>query len=207
MERGASHASDTVTELQQEVQRLNRTVSQLTEKCTDLEGRSRRQNLRILNIKEGEEKDRKPRDFIAQLLKDALSLGKLPLIDRAHRVLRSRSDDSHPRAFILKFHYFHEWEDVIRKAAQLKSITFNGQRILIFPDYPPAVVKQRARFNRARELLRDKPEVRYGFQYPACFRITHSGKELYYTNPKEAIEYAERHFRAGNVNVNVNATS
>ncbi|ROL49315.1 hypothetical protein DPX16_15641 [Anabarilius grahami] len=47
------------------------------EKCTDQESRSRRQNLRILNIKEGEETESKATDFIAHLLKNALSLETL----------------------------------------------------------------------------------------------------------------------------------
>ncbi len=35
-------------------------------------------------------------------------------------------------------HYFHDWQDIIRKTAQLKSIIYNGKRLLIFPDLPAA---------------------------------------------------------------------
>ncbi len=92
--------------------------------------------------------------FIAHLLKNVLSLETLPLIDRAHRSLRKRADNtSYPRAFIVKMHYFHDWQDIIRKAAQLKSIIYNGERLLIFPDLPAAILKQRARFNKVKDLL------------------------------------------------------
>lgn len=115
----------------------------------------------------------KPRDFIAQLLMEALSLDNLPFVDRAHRALRNRpGDDEPPRAFIIRLHYTHEMEEILQKAAKMKQVTFRGQRINIFPDYPPAVVKRRALFKRARELLKDKPGVKYGLQYPAKLRVS-----------------------------------
>lgn len=65
-----------MVKMEQDLVKLKLTVEQLTEKCTDLESRSRRQNIRILNIKEGAESGVKPRDFAAQLLTEALSLEK-----------------------------------------------------------------------------------------------------------------------------------
>lgn len=95
LERSATFTSDTVSQLQKDVEKLTSSVLQLTEKCTDLESRSRRQNLRILNIKEREETGSKATDFIAHLLKNALLLETLPLIDRAHRSPRKRSTMRH----------------------------------------------------------------------------------------------------------------
>lgn len=66
----------------------------------------------------------------------------------------------------------------MQKAAKMRQVTFKGQRINIFPYYPPAVVK------RARELLRDKPGVKNGLQYPAKLRISFNGKEHYFTDPR-----------------------
>lgn len=201
LERGVSFTSDQVTKLQQEVGLLTNSVSQLTDKCTDLESQSRRQNLRILNIKEGDEKGQNIRDFIAKVLQSALALDTPLMIDRAHRstVIQSSRNNIHPRAFIIKLHYFHDWEIVMRKAAQMKTISYNQQKILIFPDLPPAIVKQRARFSRAKELLRDRPDVRYGFQYPATMRITYKDEEQRFTDPEKAATYAERLFGTGNV--------
>lgn len=53
LETNASDSSDTVVKLKQEVGRLTQVVEQLTDKCMDLEGHSRRQNIRVLHIKEG----------------------------------------------------------------------------------------------------------------------------------------------------------
>uniref|UniRef100_A0A9J8C8R9 Transposase element L1Md-A101/L1Md-A102/L1Md-A2 n=1 Tax=Cyprinus carpio carpio TaxID=630221 RepID=A0A9J8C8R9_CYPCA len=195
LESYASTSSDTVAKLEQDLGKLKRTVEQLTEKCTDLESRSRRQNIRILNIKEGAESGIKPRDFVARLLAEALSLEKPPHVDRAHRALRARSgNDEPPRAFILRLHYVHEMEEIMQKAAKMQQILFRGERINIFPDYPPAVVKRRALFKRARELLKDKPGVKYGLQYPAKLRVSHNGKEFYFTDPDKAVKFAESNF-------------
>lgn len=196
LEKSASLHSDDVTALRQ-VTRLNSEVGKLTEKCEDLEGRSRRHNIRIIGVPEGVEGSR-PHDFVADLLKDVLSLDKRPLIDRVHRTLRRTPDPREPpRPFILRLHYNHVLEDILRNASVAKQLYFRDKRIQIFPDYPAAVAKRRALFNRARELLRDKPGVRYGLLYPARLLVTHNGTQTSFTDPKKAEEYAGQLFGPG----------
>lgn len=192
LENSVSLHSDDVTTLQRQVARLNSEMEKLTGKCEDLEGRSRRHNIRIIGIPEGAEGST-PRDFIAGLLQDVLSLDEKPLIDRAHRTLRRRPDPQEPpRPFVLRLHYYHVLEDILRKSAAAKQLYHRGKRIQIFPDYPPAVAKRRSLFNRARELLRDKPGIRYGLLYPARLLVTHNGTQVSFMDPKKAEEYAER---------------
>lgn len=93
-------------------------------------------------------------------------------------------------------HYTHDVEEIPQKAAEMKQINYCGQRILIFPDYPPAVMKQPALLKRATELLRDKPGVRFAMQYPAKLRATINGKEHFFTDPERVTEFAEQHFGA-----------
>ncbi|MEQ2274269.1 hypothetical protein XENORESO_017480, partial [Xenotaenia resolanae] len=47
LERAATQSADAITALQSEIKRLRTETNQLTEKYMDLEGRSRRQNVRI----------------------------------------------------------------------------------------------------------------------------------------------------------------
>jgi len=47
LETNANATSDTVVDLEATVKQLHSQVEQLSEKCLDLEGRSKRQNLRI----------------------------------------------------------------------------------------------------------------------------------------------------------------
>lgn len=55
LEENASTTSDTTVKMEQELGKFKRTVEQLTEKCTDVKCCSRKQNIRILNIKESTE--------------------------------------------------------------------------------------------------------------------------------------------------------
>lgn len=196
LEQSASHSSDAIIKLQSEVKRLCTEVDRLTDKCDDLEGRSRRHNVRIVGLKEGSEKGMDTGTFVSGLLKDTLSLEDQPLVDRAHRVMRRNASSGNPppRALIARLHYYQDVTKVLKRAADLRELSFNGQRIHIFPDFTPDVVRRRAAFNRARELLRDQPGVRYGMLYPAKLRVTFNGTETVYKDARAACEFAERHF-------------
>lgn len=82
--------------LQTQVKRLTKQVEQLSDKCVDLEGRSKRQNIRIAGVKEGNEHGQRLKDFVAQLLQKTLGLETTPLLDRAHRALRECPGDDKP---------------------------------------------------------------------------------------------------------------
>lgn len=195
LSESASANSDVVVDLETKVRKLYSAVEQLSEKCLDLEGRSKRQNLRIAGVKEGAENGQKPREFVAQLLAEVLELDERPLIDRAHRALRVRPGDKEPpRHLILRVHYCHAFEDIVQKLAKSKHLTYQDQRIQIFRDFPPALVKRRAAFTPARNLLRDRPGVKFGLLYPAKLRVTHKGKEMTFTDAEEARLFAERLF-------------
>lgn len=73
LEKGMNHWADEATSPEIKLQNLTKQVASLSEKCEDLEGRSCRNNLRIIGLCEGTEGPH-PIDFITDLLKDALQL-------------------------------------------------------------------------------------------------------------------------------------
>lgn len=79
----------------------------LKTKLNDLEGRSRRLNIRIVGIKEGQE-DGRPSEFVSRLILELLgqdNFSKPVKIDRAHRSLRPKpSPNERPRVIIAKVH-------------------------------------------------------------------------------------------------------
>ena len=85
----------------------------------------------------------------------------------------------------------------MQKVMKTKRLIYQGQQIQVFRDFPSEVVKRRAAFTPARNLLRDQPGVKFGLLYPAKLRVTHNGNETTFTDPKEARLYAERHFGQG----------
>lgn len=156
LESGVNAHSDAIAALESDMSHLKKELVSLKAKCEDLEGRSRRCNVRITGIKEGRENGQQPSRYVADMLKDALGLEKPPCLDRAHRTLRTRpQDDLPPRAFVVRCHYFTEKESLLKKAAETGMITTSdGDRIRILPDYTQAVSKQRAAFSEVRNLLR-----------------------------------------------------
>lgn len=163
-----------------------------------LESFSRRPNVRIAFLKEGTEHGQETNMFVSKLLKDALSLDDLLLVDHSHRALRRRPGDSEPpHPLMVRLHYLCDVTTILRKAAAKKDIFFKDQRIRIFPDFTPKVAKHRAAFNKTRELLRDKPGVKYGMLFPAKLRVTLNGKEFMFTDARKAWGFTQLHFSEG----------
>lgn len=84
LDRASTAHSDQLAALEATVSTLQKQASMLTDKCEDLEGRARRNNIRLVGVPEGAEGGQ-PTEFVSQLLKDTLGLEEKPLLDRAHR--------------------------------------------------------------------------------------------------------------------------
>lgn len=196
MERGLSTCSDDVVVLQTAVGKLESAVASLKEKCLDLEGRSRRSNVRILNVAEGPGSCSP--SAVSKLLQEALHLDKDPMVDRSHRSLQPRQPGAKPRVIIARLHYYQDCANILRKARETGPLTFNGTTILIFPDYPPSVAHARSTFNDVKKLLRGRDGVRYGMYYPAKFRITYNGTERQFQDPAEAMVYVKAYITQPN---------
>uniref|UniRef100_A0A3B4GU76 L1 transposable element RRM domain-containing protein n=1 Tax=Pundamilia nyererei TaxID=303518 RepID=A0A3B4GU76_9CICH len=192
LEEDANTYSDRVVDLEKQVHDLKEVVSALLDKTEDLEGRQRRCNIRILGVREHFETGTRPVTSVAQLLKEVLALDTAPTLDRAHRSLQPVPvRDQRPRPLIVKFHYFQEKEEVLRRAALNSPLTHNGDRILIFPNLPSAVAKRGGAFKEAKDLLRGCRAVRFGMLYPAKLRISSPLGEEIFTNPTAAKDYVK----------------
>ncbi|KAL6483832.1 hypothetical protein MHYP_G00087040 [Metynnis hypsauchen] len=92
--------------LQAKVESLSKEISRLDAKCDDLESRSRRQNICIVGIPEGESFTLTT-SSVSELLKKAFALDKPPLVDRAHRTLAPKPMSGDPqRPVIARLHYY-----------------------------------------------------------------------------------------------------
>lgn len=79
---------DKLTEMDAAVKSLQSQATALLERVDDLENRSRRSNLRIVNIPEGSERDQDPTKFASDLLMAVTGpdvFSRPPEIERAHR--------------------------------------------------------------------------------------------------------------------------
>lgn len=84
VEEQASDHETRILSLETSLATLSKENKMLKSKLNDLEGRSRRNNIRIVGIPEGAEKGR-PTEFVAELIKELFEDFSNPLIiDRAH---------------------------------------------------------------------------------------------------------------------------
>ncbi|KAK7945587.1 hypothetical protein WMY93_001315 [Mugilogobius chulae] len=172
LELSATTCSDDLSSLQSTVNVLKEEVKQLQSKCEDLEGRSRRNNIRLIGVPEGVETPN-AREFTSQLLQDLLKMDEAPLLDRVHRSLGSKPQaGAPPRPLLIRVHYFHVKEQMLRQAGANTPLLFQGKKISIFPDFTSAVAKKRLQFTSVKRLLRTCPGVKFGLFYPAELRIT-----------------------------------
>uniref|UniRef100_A0A3Q2QPH0 L1 transposable element RRM domain-containing protein n=1 Tax=Fundulus heteroclitus TaxID=8078 RepID=A0A3Q2QPH0_FUNHE len=116
----------------------------LQARLSDLEARSRRNNIRIHGIPEGEEGD-SMQVFIENFIKTALSLTDTTLgIQRCHRSLGPKPPpSSNPRSIVVNFLDFKTKDLVLRSVWNKKEIQLKGRRVYFDQDYPTDILLKR----------------------------------------------------------------
>lgn len=180
--------------------RLDTVEQQLVE----LQDRSRRNNLRLIGLPEGLEKD-DPVGFLKRSLpvwfpslKD-----KNIEIERAHRIYSNppkRNSKTpqikrpeRPRVFIFKLLRYTDRDMILRAARDQGTIQMDdGETTLsIFPDYSPATAKKRSAFTTVKRELKRKG-CQIFLQYPATLKVTLKGGETkFFQTPEEASAFCD----------------
>ncbi|CAL1602877.1 unnamed protein product [Knipowitschia caucasica] len=166
----------------------------LRTKVTDLEGRSRRSNVRLVGLPESIE-GVQPTNFFAQLLQEVFGrdlFPSLPELDRAHRSLAPKpKPGDRPRPVMVCFHRFQQKELIMREARVRKTLVYQGHTFRLYEDYPSEVVTQRKVYKAVMSSLYElglKPAL----LYPAKLRITQTnGTRKLFTSVDEAERYVE----------------
>ena len=133
-------------------------LAAVQQKNTDLESRSRRNNLRISGIPEqygaGKGDDSMP-VWLDGFLKEKLGIEKSfdLKIQRAHRTLAPKpTAKAPPRAVIVLF-LEHTTKEMVRKEAWRKKPTMGGIQIYFDDDYPADVANKRMEYNAVKRAL------------------------------------------------------
>lgn len=155
---------------------------------TDLEARSRRNNIRIHGIPEGVEGDNM-KTFLEEFIKTELSLPDISLnIQRCHRSLGSRPPQgSNPRSVIVYFLEYTTKERVLRSAWGKKEIHYNGKRVFFEQDYPAEIVMKRKAYTSIRRVLKEK-EIRFQTLHPAKLRVFFNTGSTVYNDARDATD-------------------
>ena len=147
-------AGEVMMEMQEQTRKMQ-------EKVTDLEGRSRRNNIRIFGVPE-ETEENSTNKYVDQLLKTELQLaeGAELHIQRAHRAPAQKpSLNAPPRSIIVNFLKF-ETKEMILKTAWKKKIQVGNKQIFFDHDYPAEVVQKRRSYVGIKKVLKEK-QIRF----------------------------------------------
>lgn len=189
----ATHSHEKrIDELERRYANLASEAAQQRAKLDDLEARSRRQNIRIVGIKEKAEEG-KPTDFVAKLLPELLGrehFNKPIKVDRAHRSFKP-AQEKKSRPIVARLHDYKVKELVMRLARQNSPLTYDGATVFIFPDLTSATLQKRHQFDELREKCK-KNNIRYGFRHPARFIVTVDNNTDTFDTPAEAERFLKQ---------------
>lgn len=160
----------------------------IVSKLTDLETRSRRNNLRIFGIPEGEEGNNAC-EFMERFIKSELQLPDIDLnIQRCHRSLGPKpSPPAAPRSMVAHFLVYKTKDLVLSSAWKKKEIHFKGKRVYFDHDYPAEVIKKRKKYAPLRKVLKERG-LRFQTPAPARLRVFYDEGPTTYDNADEATE-------------------
>uniref|UniRef100_A0A0S7ERB0 LIN1 n=1 Tax=Poeciliopsis prolifica TaxID=188132 RepID=A0A0S7ERB0_9TELE len=192
-------AENRIQELEEVAMKLSKVQDEFEAKLVELEGRSRRENLRLHGIVEGSE-DSSPSipAFIENLLREKLDIPtSLDLsIERAHRSLGPRAPpEAPPRSIIVKFATSKVKDEILKRAWQKKGFMVAGKKVIVDHDYAPDVLKRRREYLEVKRVLREK-KIRFQTPFPAKLRVFYENNTRVYNSAAEASkDMADRGFQ------------
>lgn len=158
-----------VTAQQKTLQNVLSRLATVEERKDDLEGRSRRCNIRVLGLPEGVE-GTNPLAYMETWVKSFTPTTDHTAffsIERAHRVpARKPLPGAPPRPMLAKFLHSQDRDAVLRAARNTGPLQVENKQIMIFPDYARAVQKQRSSFLEVIRRLRAN-NIQYSLLFPA----------------------------------------
>ncbi|KAF0038038.1 hypothetical protein F2P81_010912 [Scophthalmus maximus] len=169
------------------------TQENLQVKVTDMEARSRCNNLRIYGIPEGTEAD-DVQQFIDNFIKKELQpLAEVELgIQRCHRALGPKPPaEAQRRSVVVYFQEFKTKELVLHSSWKNKEIYHGDKRIYFDHAYPAETLAKRKEYAQIRRILREKG-IRFQTPLPAKLRVVLDTGPITYSSAAEAAEDLQR---------------
>lgn len=148
----------------------------LWSRVEDLENRSRRNNVRIIGLKEGVEEPGKVDQYVTEILDKAFELsGSEFEIERAHRTpVPMPGPNEPPRAILVRFLRSSAREKVLRVAREKRGINWEGAKLSFFEDVTRELAEKRKAFNSTKKRLHEL-QVKHRLAYPATLIFTWNG--------------------------------
>ncbi|RXN20588.1 LINE-1 type transposase domain-containing 1 [Labeo rohita] len=192
----ASDNFSTLAAAEKTIKTLKEQNATLMDRVDDLENRSRRANLRILNVPENSEKGQSTVKFVSEMLMEVMGqdvFEKPPELERAQRSLGPKPQEGRPpRPLVICFHRFQEKEKALRWARQNEA-KYKGSTLRIYPDISADLARKRATFKNIKQLLYQK-NVRFQLLHPARLRVRYDDETFLFNTPEEAQHFYDQRF-------------
>lgn len=177
-----------ISDLEASCQEILSANKALRAKLDDLEGRSRRQNIKIVGLPENVESGR-PTEFVEKFIPNLLGADNFPAgikVDRAHRTGPLPPKGGRPRILIAKIHHYPVKEMILRLARQHSPLKYEGVHIIsFFPDFTAEVLSQRRAFDGVKRKLKEAG-IRFGMLFPARLLVTHGTNKKIFGSVSDA---------------------
>ncbi|KAK1882582.1 LINE-1 type transposase domain containing protein 1 [Dissostichus eleginoides] len=181
---------DSTANMANESKGLARRVEQLWNHVEDQENRGRRNNIKLIGLKEGKEAGSTINDYVKKILNDGLGLqGAEYEIERSHRSGGPRPDDNQPpRMILVTFLRYTAQQKVLTAAKKNRGVRWEDCSLSIYEDLTKERSDLRRCFSQTMKTLWQH-QVKHTLPNPANLRFTWKGKRWSFTDPKKAEEF------------------
>lgn len=163
-------------------------IKVLWDRVQMLENHSKRNNVRLVGLKEKYGTNGTLERCVKKVLSEGLGIdmeGEFE-IERAHRILAPMpSEDQPPRPVLIRFLRQSAREKVLRAARERRGIEWEDAKLSVFPDMTRELAEKRKMFLPAKKALQQL-NVRYTLAFPAILRFTWKGRNRSFTSTEEA---------------------
>ncbi|CAH2326804.1 Hypothetical predicted protein [Pelobates cultripes] len=175
------------------IQALETQLAKYEVKLMPLEDRSRRSNQRLCGIPEEVLEADLPafvNGFFKALLPDIPV--DILLLDCLHRVPKPKHiTASLPRDTLLKAHYFHVKELILRSSRTAKDLPPEFSKVRDFADISAATLRHRKTFQKVTEVLREH-RITYRWGFPIRLLVMHNGATTVLLSVEEGFHLLQR---------------
>lgn len=188
-----SETEDAVSSLVARVRSLENKNKDMEDKIVDLEARSRKSNLRLVNLPEGAEGN-DACSFLETWTPEVLGLtssNSKPILERAHRVGPRNDPSVPPRTLIMKFMNDRDKMRVLNAVRNQKQIFYKDRAVWFYPDLASGIHKKHKAFDAVRQKLR-KMGIRNEIRFPAKLLLTHNGNTRAFDKPSDVEDFIRR---------------
>ncbi|CAH2254193.1 Hypothetical predicted protein [Pelobates cultripes] len=186
VEQHCTELSSAQEDLSQQLKALQCQMEHVEARVADQENRARRNNLRLRGVPETVLMDDLPiyvqgllRAYAPDIPTDML------LMDRVHRVPKPKQlPDSVPRDVLLRVHFYHIKEHILRTHRSRADPHEDYSTIRIMADISAATLRCRREFLHTTTELRTHG-IRYRWGFPTKIILTRNGKTVQISTPEE----------------------